>query len=101
MRTVQGITPQNDAFTEDENSHCDCHQSSDDLNQSLVAGCRAPSISLLLSVNDLKLNNFQDPLLVTRRQYKTSTYVALTSSFAGTGGIEEAMWSVACAGRSM
>lgn len=33
-----------------------------------------------------------------RKQREESTYVALTSSFAGTGGIVEAMTSVACAG---
>ena len=33
-----------------------------------------------------------------KKQRENSTYVALTSSFAGTGGMVEAMTSVACAG---
>lgn len=33
-----------------------------------------------------------------KKQRENSTYVALTSSFAGTGGIVEAMTSVVCAG---
>lgn len=37
-----------------------------------------------------------------KREYETrGTHVALTSSFAGTGGIVEAMVSVACAGHNV
>lgn len=36
-----------------------------------------------------------------KKQREKSTYVALTSSFAGTGGMVEAMTSVACAGHKI
>ena len=36
-----------------------------------------------------------------KKQREKSTYVALTSSFAGTGGMVEAMTSVACAGHNV
>ena len=36
-----------------------------------------------------------------KKQRENSTYVALASSFAGTGGMVEAMTSVACAGHKM